>query len=182
MGEEQSHKQETEDNQREADVRELREKVVSLEQKSEEYLKKLQYLQADFENYKKRVERELGKRIERERVNLFRKMLEILDNMERAIESSKKTRAKKPLEEGVQMLTEQFKAVLREEGCEEIDSVGKKFDPKFHEAVAFVESDVEEDNIILEENRKGYCLGDTLIRPSKVIVGRRCKDEQSDRN
>lgn len=182
MGDEQSQKQETKDEETEAELTELKEKVVTLGQKTEEYLKKIQYLQADFENYKKRAERELRRQIEREKVNLFQKMLLILDNMERAIESSKKTRAKKPLEEGIKMLTEQFKAFLKEEGCREIDSVGRKFDPKFHEAVAFVESDVEEENIILEENRKGYCIGDTLIRPSMVIVGRRCKDEQSDRN
>lgn len=157
------------------DIDSLKQQLAEEQKKAEEYFNKLQYLRADFENYKKRAFREVEEEVKQAKVELFRKMLGIIDNLERAVEASRDREEDDPLVEGVEMVLDQFKSVLREEGVSELEAVGQKFDPKYHEAVAFKESD--ENNIILEENQKGYCMGDTIIRPSIVIVGRRCNDE-----
>ncbi len=176
------NKEQQVDNEQEAqqeftpeDMESLKQQLIEEQKKAEEYFNKLQYLRADFENYKKRASREVEEEVKQAKVELFRKMLGVIDNLERAVEASKDREEDDPLLEGVEMVLDQFKSVLREEGVTELEAVGQKFDPKYHEAVAFKESD--ENNIILEENQKGYCMGDTIIRPSIVIVGRRCNDE-----
>lgn len=157
------------------DIDTLKKQLIEEQKKAEEYFNKLQYLRADFENYKKRASRDVNEQVKQTKVELFRKLLGVIDNLERAVEASRNREEDGPLVEGVEMVLDQFKSILREEGVSELEAVGQKFDPKYHEAVAFKESD--ENNIILEENQKGYCMGDTLIRPSIVIVGRRCNDE-----
>lgn len=157
------------------DIDSLKQQLEEEKKKADEYFNKLQYLRADFENYKKRASREVDEQVNQTKVELFRKMLTVIDNLERAVEASKSSKEDDPLVEGVEMVLDQFKSLLKEEGVTELEAVGQKFDPKYHEAVAFKESD--ENNIILEENKKGYCMGDIIIRPSIVIVGRRCNNE-----
>ncbi len=157
------------------DIDSLKQQLLEEQKKAEEYFNKLQYLRADFENYKKRASREVDEQVKQTKVELFRKLLGVIDNLERAVEASRNREEDDPLVEGVEMVLDQFKSILREEGVSELEAVGQKFDPKYHEAVAFKEAD--ENNIILEENQKGYCMGDTIIRPSIVIVGRRCDNE-----
>lgn len=157
------------------DIDSLKQQLIEEQKKAEEYFNKLQYLRADFENYKKRASRDVEEQVKQTKLELFRKLLGVIDNLERAVETSKNREEDDPLLEGVEMVLDQFKSILKEEGVSELEAVGQKFDPKYHEAVAFKESD--ENNIILEENQKGYCMGDTIIRPSIVIVGRRCDNE-----
>ncbi|MFP3909352.1 MAG: nucleotide exchange factor GrpE [Archaeoglobaceae archaeon] len=157
------------------DIDSLKQQLVEEQKKAEEYFNKLQYLRADFENYKKRASREVDEQVKQTKVELFRKLLGVIDNLERAVEASRNREEDDPLVEGVEMVLDQFKSILKEEGVSELEAVGQKFDPKYHEAIAFKEAD--ENNIILEENQKGYCMGDTIIRPSIVIVGRRCDNE-----
>ncbi|MFO7966660.1 MAG: nucleotide exchange factor GrpE [Archaeoglobaceae archaeon] len=177
-GKEQQVENEQEGHQQEStseDIDTLKQQLIEEQKKAEEYFNKLQYLRADFENYKKRASRDVKEQVKHTKIDLFSKLLGVIDNLERAVEASKNREEDDPLVEGVEMVLDQFKSILKEEGVSELEAVGQKFDPKYHEAVAFKESD--ENNIILEENQKGYCMGDTIIRPSIVIVGRRCDNE-----
>ncbi|MGD2073101.1 MAG: nucleotide exchange factor GrpE [Candidatus Thorarchaeota archaeon] len=148
----------------------LRKQVQEKEAIVEEYLSMLQRLQAEFQNYKKRVERERSEVIEQATKDLVFNLLSVLDNFERALQSdaSDTTSFKK----GIEMIFKQLKKVLEAEGLSPIPAVGEPFDPYYHEAVLTAVGEYEED-IILEELEKGYLLKKTVLRPSKVKVGKR---------
>ncbi|MHC1567584.1 MAG: nucleotide exchange factor GrpE [Candidatus Syntropharchaeia archaeon] len=152
---------------------EIREKSKLLgkeDEKAKEYLSRLQYLQADFENYKKRMEKEKKEIVESATENLIIKLLDIMDNFQRAIDSAKNTKDWDALMKGIEMVFAQFRNVLEKEGVREIEAVGCEFDPYKHEAVGYVSSEDEEEGTIVEELRKGYMLHSKVIRPSLVKV------------
>ena len=96
----------------------------------------------------------------------------MIDNFERAIESVKENNNLESFAEGVKLIHKQLKEVLKKFGVEEIDAVGKEFDPNVHEAIMQVEHE-EKDNVVIQEVQKGYKLRGKLLRPSKVIVSRK---------
>lgn len=151
----------------------LRERVAELEKEIEEKKDKMMRLLADFDNYRKRMEREIKEVGEKEREKLILKFIDIYENMKMVCSEIS--------HEGLNMVMNQFKKLLNEEGVEEIDSVGKKFDHNFHHAVAVKKSD-EEEGTIVEEVKKGYMLNGKVIRPSYVIVARGDENGESDRN
>ncbi len=134
-----------------------------------DYLDKLQRVQAEFINYKRRTEEEWARVGSKVRCDLLKKFLPVLDDFERFIEHH-------PEEDegpgkGMRLILQKFRKVFLEEGVEEICAVGNEFDPEQHQAVCAEPVDPEKDNIILEEWQKGYRLGDRLLRPSQVKVG-----------
>ena len=94
-------------------------------------------------------------------------MLPIMDNLEKAAET--KTEDEK-YQEGIKLVARQFGEALKRLGLEEIESVGKRFDPEFHEAVSHVEDETKGEQEIIEEYRKGYKIGNKVVRHSMVIV------------
>jgi len=154
----------------ENELEELRKALKEEHDRAEDYLNKLKYLQADFENFQKRVNREMLDLVKYGNERLIVKLLNIIDDLERAIKSSKETDSKESLVEGIEMVLKELKEILKKEGLEEIESVGKNFDPNLHEAVAHVQTKDYSTNIIIEEIRKGYLLNGRLIRPSMVKV------------
>jgi molecular chaperone GrpE len=148
----------------------LRKQLQEKEAIVEEYLSMLQRLQAEFQNYKKRVERERSEMIEQAARDLVFNLLPVLDNFERALQSDASDVVS--FKKGIDMIFDQLKKVLEAEGLSPIPAVGEYFDPYYHEAVLTAEGDYEED-IILEELEKGYLLKKTVLRPSKVKVGKR---------
>ena len=139
--------------------------------RAEEYLKRLQYLQADFENFRKRVERE---RIEAEKVNvskLVSEILTILDELELALEAIKRSDDKQEMINGIQVVYTKTVALLRKEGLEPIESVGTDFDPDLHEAVGEVAVPLEKVGKVVEEIRKGFMFDGKVLRPSSVKIG-----------
>lgn len=128
----------------------------------------LQRLQADFQNYKRRVEQDKHAFIKFANKELIKKLLPAVDNFTLALEN--KSNAEEFMK-GVEMIYAQLFEVLREQGLETIEAKGKPFDPKNHEALLQVESD-EPKGTVIEELQKGYILGDTLLRPSKVKVSK----------
>lgn len=147
--------------------------LVELEEKNEEYHRRLLRLQADFDNYRKRMVRE------KEELNgyvtgeVILDFLDVLDNLERASVSARGQNCHKndvSFKEGIDMIVNQFKAVLAKHDVKEIPAKGAKFDPNFHHAVIQTEAEGEEEGVVLEEIRKGYTIKSRVLRPSFVKV------------
>jgi len=150
------------------DVNALKKELEKEREKAEDYLNRLRYLQADFENYRKRVEKQIYETTQYGNRRLILELLPILDELECAVEVGKKSSDKVFLE-GVEMTLKKLHSVLEKEGVSEIKAIGESFDPNKHEAVLWVQMEGK-DGIVLEEIRKGYVLKDMVIRPSLVKV------------
>lgn len=129
---------------------------------AEEYLNDLQRLKAEFENYQKRIDKEKNEFMKFASEKLILKLLNILDDFERALENKPDDEFSK----GVELILKNLKKVLEDEGVKSLQA--KTFDPYKHEAIAHEEGEQDK---ILEEFQKGYSLHDKIIRPTKVKVG-----------
>lgn len=135
-----------------------------------DYMEQLQRLQAEFSNYRKRVEKERETLFPIAKGEIVLKLLTILDDFQRMVDHHQKNGQCSV--EGVNLIYQNFKKVLSDEGLEEIPSIGERFDPDFHEAVGVENTDADGDGIVVEEWQKGYRFGGKLLRPSRVKVGR----------
>lgn len=140
---------------------------------AEGYLERLQYLQADFENYKKNALKERDEFSKYANEKLIVNLLDVVDNLERALGSAEKSRNSRPLIEGVKMILKQLQDILKWEGVEAIKAVGERFDPYKHEAVMGVTTGKHPENAVVEELQKGYSLKSKVIRPALVKVEKR---------
>ena len=136
----------------------------ALKQAEEKYV----YLYADFENYKKRTIKERSDLVKFGWESTARELLQIVDNLERAIQHMPTT-TDKTLADGLKMILEQFQSTLEKSGVKHIQTHKAPFDPHFHEAVAQSVSD-HPPGIILEEQGRGYTLHGRLLRPARVVV------------
>ena len=129
---------------------------------------------ADLDNYKKRIERDRCRWAEAAREEILLDLLEVVDNFERAVACGDDAAppADDPYRTGVELILEHLKSILAKNDVRPIDTCGAEFDPAFHEAVGHVESAEHESNQIVEEERRGYTLGDRLLRCSRVIVAK----------
>jgi molecular chaperone GrpE len=132
---------------------------------------------ADFENYKKRAAREKEELIKFSNEEVIKAILPFVDNLERAVDHSEKARDVESLVEGVKLTIQQLLQALSKFGLSPIESMGKPFDPAFHEAVMVVATDRHQPNHVVEEFRKGYLLHDRLIRPAAVSVSKPSEKE-----
>jgi len=143
-------------------------RVEEFEAKVQEWENRYKYLYAEFENYKKRAEKE---RIEQAKYGwepLAHDLLQVIDNMELALSHAKDT--DKGITEGLHMVLELFKKSLEKRGIEKIETDGKPFDPNFHEAVAQEPSDEHEDGKVIREHAAGYTMHGRLLRPARVVI------------
>jgi molecular chaperone GrpE len=148
--------------------------------RSEEHLTRLRYLQADFENYRKRVDREMRDVEDFSTSGLMKKLLPVLDDLDLAVASAE-TSADKGLLEGVVMVRKNLSSVLQSEGLKGIDAVGKPFNPGMHEAVERVDGTTKRrEDTVVEEMRKGYIFKDKVLRPSMVKVESAMKNDEDD--
>jgi molecular chaperone GrpE len=150
-------------------ISELEEALGDEKEKSDDLLRRLQYLQADFENYRRRVEKEIGdvKKFSNER--LLSDLLTVKDELDLAFAKARETKQNPVLLEGVGMIQKRVQNILSKEGVERIPGTGSKFNPDYHEAALRVVSD-EEEGTVLEEVRAGYTLKGRVLRPSIVKV------------
>jgi molecular chaperone GrpE len=123
--------------------------------------------QADFENFRRRAERERSEFLQFAGVELVRELLPVLDDFARAL---KVECANAEYARGIELIYNRLYESLKKMGLEPIDTTGQKFDPNLHQAVDRVETDDEEDHQILEEYQKGYMFKGKLLRPSMVKV------------
>jgi molecular chaperone GrpE len=138
--------------------------------------------QADFENYRKRIERERGEAQLRVVGEVARKLLPVTDNLARALDAEKTVQSHESKEfrhflHGVELINRQLNEVLESLGIQPIASVGERFDPHIHEAVVTEPSDKYEPDTVTEELARGYRIGDRLLRPAMVKVAARRDDE-----
>lgn len=147
---------------------ELQSRIEKLEQEKQELTGRLLRLQADFENYRKRMRAEKALLEENANFNLIQKLLPVVDNLERASQSS--TEAKEAIVEGLAMITRQLLEIFKKEGVEPMDCRGKPFDPNYHEAVFQEKSPEHVPGTVLEEIQKGYFMKDRVLRISMVKV------------
>jgi molecular chaperone GrpE len=132
---------------------------------------KLLRRQAEFDNYRKRVERERRELYQHGRDDVLLQFLPVVDNFERALSSLEESEGDaEALRRGVELIHKQFKDALSKLGLEPVEAVGKTFDPHVHEAVTTEATDKHEENTVIEEFQRGYKIGDRLLRPAKVKV------------
>ncbi|MGB9736171.1 MAG: nucleotide exchange factor GrpE [bacterium] len=155
------------------EIIELKNQIDRLTQEAATYKDKWLRAEAELDNYKKRVHKERLEQLKYAYEGLIRELLPVIDNLERAIEYSKKHSQKDSLYEGVELTLKLLKKAIEGFGVNEIESVGKVFDPSLHEGVGVEEGEEYEDNVIVKELEKGYLYKDRLIRPAKVIVGKK---------
>lgn len=156
----------------EGDAQELRQALAENEQKLKELVDRLKRLQADFENYKKRVAREREEDASRVEDRVLLDILPLYDNFERAFRSYSHNNDVDSFIEGMERIFSQFNDLLRGQDVRPIEALGKPFDPSLHEALLSVESE-EKPNTVVEEFERGYLRGDRVLRPSRVKVSRR---------
>lgn len=124
-------------------------------------------LVAEYDNYRKRTAKEKESIYPEAKVSVVSAFLPVVDNLERALNASQ---TEDPLYEGVKMIMRQFEETLKSVGVEEIEAVGEKFNPNFHNAVMHIDDDAYGENEIVEEFQKGYKIGDRIVRYSMVKV------------
>ena len=149
----------------------LRERLYAKEAQVEELLGRLQRLQADFENYRRRTQREKEETVKTAAASLVETLLPVMDNFQRAAQV--RGGDEESFRKGIEMILKQLEKSLGDAGMEAIDAVGHQFDPNFHQAVLMVEEDSYEDNTVIEELQKGYIFGGKVLRPSMVKVSRK---------
>ncbi|MGH7197904.1 MAG: nucleotide exchange factor GrpE [Candidatus Omnitrophota bacterium] len=140
------------------------------EKKAAEYWDQILRLRADFENTKKRLEREKQDAIKFANERLLIEVLPIMDNLDRAMASLAEGHNPEKVKEGLGIAQRELHDVLEEHGVQVVKSVGELFDPKFHEAVAVTDDKDLKDGTIVEEIQRGYLLNGRLIRPSRVKI------------
>lgn len=151
-------------------VKLLEKKLKDEVQKSKEHLDRLMYLQADFENYRKRIEKTINEVTQLEKEKLIFNLLDVVDELELAISSGRKTENHTALLEGVEMTLNKLYSTLKQEGLQIIQTAGKPFDPKLHEVVMKVTTKEYEEGEIIEDVRKGFIFRDKVMRPSMVKI------------
>jgi molecular chaperone GrpE len=132
---------------------------------------KLLRRQAEFDNYRKRIERERSELYQHGREDVLLQFLPVVDNFERALSSLEESEGDaEALRRGVELIHKQFKDALSKLGLEPVEAVGHTFDPHVHEAVTTEVTDKHKENTVIEEFQRGYKIGDRLLRPAKVKV------------
>jgi len=158
----------------ENELKELREKAA----KADECLDKMLRLQADYENRRKRQDKERLDFLKFANEGLITELLRVMDDFERAIDSAKNTNDTKVLLQGIEMVRCDFQDIMAGNGLKAIDPKGQPFDPEKHEAIEHIEDDTHPANTVLEVMRKGYELNGKILRPAAVKVSKKKKEEE----
>jgi molecular chaperone GrpE len=140
---------------------------------SEKNLSKLRYLMADFDNYRKQMQKQVESKIEENRGQLFMKILKIYDDCMLALGTLKNGQYDSTVIGGIRGIMTNFESFMRDEGLVEIETMNTPFDPNVHDAIGFLTNELAPDNTIVEVVRKGYLLNNKVLRPSSVILSKR---------
>ena len=149
------------------DLETLRSRLQTAEQQRDEYLDLAQRTRADFENYQKRMQRDLAEERRYAQAPLAADLLPALDNLERATAAAKQAGEKGPLVQGVAMVQTQLLDVLRRHGITRIEAQGKPFDPNLHQAVMQQPSKEHPPMTVLQVLEQGYMIHDRVLRPAR---------------
>ncbi len=154
-------------------LEELEEKLRNAEIEAKQSHERFLRVAADFENYKKRSSREMSEFKKYANESILSELLCVVDNLERAISSSKTgENVNSCIVDGIRMTLNEFKKVFENYGVKPIESLCKPFDPNFHQAIMQEESNEHPENTVISEFQKGYTIHDKLLRPSMVVVSK----------
>lgn len=154
------------------ELKKLQKKLEETEKLKNEYLAGWQRARADLINYKKEEVERLKEYINQAKESVLVEFLPILDNFEIAEKTIFLTKKDDPIYKGILQIKHQMLEFLKKYGVEEINSVGKKFDPYYHEVVGEIDTDEFETGTIIEEIQKGYKINGKVLRPAKVKVAK----------
>lgn len=145
--------------------------VAELQRQRDEYYDRLLRKTAEFDNYRKRIERERQAQAESAAADVLKELLPLVDDLERALkaESAEGTDAYR---RGVELILKRLEDTLLRRGVRPIEALGLDFDPNYHQAVAYEPAENRRDGEVIEEFGRGYMLGDRLLRPSMVKVAK----------
>ncbi len=133
---------------------------------------KAQRTAAEFDNYRKRKEKETAESWKLATEDIVKKLLPIIDDFERSLEAANANDNYEALKQGVELIYQSLKRLLEAEGVHEMNAQGQEFNPEYHEALMQMEKDGTPENIVLDVHQKGYILGEKIIRPAKVVVSK----------
>ena len=154
-------------------VEELERQVAEKDRIAQEYIAKYRQAATEFDEARLRLRREISKDVERARRDVLSEMLEILDNLDRAVDAAGSGGSPDALLKGVDMVRRQLLAKLESLGVTRIDAASQRFDPTLHEAITIVPvSSPEQDGIVIGIIRHGYRIGEEVLRPAGVAVGK----------
>lgn len=142
------------------------------ERQRDEYYDRLLRKTAEFDNFRKRTERERQGLADAAAADLISELLPLVDDLERALQADAGDEASNAYRRGVELIHRQLLEILRKRGVRPIDALGSDFDPYYHQAVSHEPADNRRDGEIIEEFRRGYMLGDRLLRPAMVKVAK----------
>jgi molecular chaperone GrpE len=143
-----------------------------MQRQRDEYYDRLLRKTAEFDNYRKRIERERQQVTEAAAADLIGELLPLVDDLERALRSDAGDQSVDAYRRGVELIHKQLLELLRKRGVRPIDTVGADFDPHYHQAVAHEHVEGRRDGEVTDEFRRGYMLGDRLLRPAMVKVAK----------
>ncbi|HEX2169574.1 MAG TPA: nucleotide exchange factor GrpE [Nitrososphaera sp.] len=164
-----------------AELESVKSELRRARESSESSLNKMKYLMADFDNYRKQMEKQLASKAESIKAELLLKFLNIRDDYIRALSMAKQSKSDKEVViEGLEGILKNIDSLLASEGVREIEAVGTPFDPNVHDAIAYSERDDLAENTVTAEIRKGYMLNSRVLRPSLVEISKIVKNSVND--
>ena len=166
-----------------AELQSVKDELKKARESSDGSLSKLKYLMADFDNYRKQMEKQAASKAEFAKAELLLKFLNIRDDYLRALSAAKQAKTEAVVIEGLEGILKNIDSLLSSEGVREIETVGTPFDPNVHDALAHSARDDLEENTVTAEIRKGYMLNSNVLRPSMVEIAKKIvKNSVSDTN
>ncbi len=153
-------------------TKELEQEIERLKSEVDDYKDKYLRAVAEFENFKKRRNKEIIEIFDRATEQFCRELLPIVDDFERSLNTEPKRKSYKSLRQGIELIYQKLIATLKKQGVEPINSLGEQFNPELHEAIMQVDDRTQPSNTIVSEALKGYRLKDKVLRHAQVIVNK----------
>lgn len=164
-----------------AELESVKSELRKAKESSESSLNKMRYLMADFDNYRKQMEKQLASKAESIKAELLLKFLNIRDDYLRALSMARQTKSEQGVViEGLEGILKNIDSLLASEGVREIEAIGTPFDPNVHDAIAYSARDDFAENTVTAEIRKGYMLNGRVLRPSLVEISKIVKNSVND--
>lgn len=165
-----------------AELESVKNELRKAKESSESSLNKVRYLMADFDNYRKQMEKQLASKAESIKAELLLKFLNIRDDYLRALSVARQSQSEQGVVviEGLEGILKNIDSLFASEGVREIEAVGTPFDPNVHDAIAYSARDDLAENTVTAEIRKGYMLNGRVLRPSLVEISKIVKNSVND--
>lgn len=165
-----------------AELESVKNELRRAKESSESNLNKMKYLMADFDNYRKQMEKQLASKAESIKAELLLKFLNIRDDYLRALSVARQSKSEQGVVviEGLEGILKNIDSLFASEGVREIEAVGTPFDPNVHDAIAYSARDDLAENTVTAEIRKGYMLNGRVLRPSLVEISKIVKNSVND--